>query len=134
MNELGEKTYIDASERDIARLRLFELDPQQRHVRYQLDEVADLAALWNAIARFDAERAGGAVSGPVYPLAGSIRARREALDTLPPDMRQQMSQYASMQTVAVSTPSGRRPVNLASHKLLTATLQLMGAGKDWGEE
>lgn len=134
LNELGEKTYIDASERDIARLRLFELDPQQRHVRYQLDEVADLAALWNAIARFDAERAGGAVSGPVYPLAGSIRARREALDTLPPDMRQQMSQYASMQTVAVSTPSGRRPVNLASHKLLTATLQLMGAGKDWGEE
>jgi hypothetical protein len=41
LNELGEKTYIEPAERDQARLKLFELDPRQRHVHYELNEVVD---------------------------------------------------------------------------------------------
>lgn len=131
LNELGDKTYIEASERDIARLRLFELDPHQRHVRYQLDEVADLPTLWRAIARFDAERSARATAEPVYPLAGSVRARREALDALPPDMRLQMEQYVGVQDAMLqSGQGGRAPLSLANHKLLVAALRLMGAATD----
>jgi tetratricopeptide (TPR) repeat protein len=126
LNELGEKTYIDAAERDIARLRLLELDPNQQHVRYQLNEVADLTALWHAIARRNAERA-PAKAEPVYALAGSIRARREVLETLPPDMRLQIEQFVAVQrTMAEGSTGGRVPASLANHKLLNAALRLMG--------
>jgi tetratricopeptide (TPR) repeat protein len=131
LNELGDKTYIDPGERDIARLRLFELDPRQRHVRYQLDEVADLAALWRAIDRFDNERSGQAKTEPVYPLLASVRARQEALDALPPEMRLQMEQYIGVQEMmSESERNGHAAPNLAEHKLLLATLRIMGAGAE----
>lgn len=127
LNDLGDKTYIDAAERDIARLRLLELDPGQQHVRYQLGEVADLPALWHAITRQNAERGQAAKLQPVHALAASIRARREVLETLPPDMRLQMEQFVAVQqTMVESTPGGRVPASLAGHKLLNATLRLMG--------
>jgi tetratricopeptide (TPR) repeat protein len=129
LNELGEKTYIDAGERDITRLRLLELDPRQRHARYQVDEVADLAALWRAFARLDTGPEGQAEAEAVYPLAGSIRARQEALGKLPPEMRLQMEQYIGVQNMmAESGRNGRLALSLANHKLLLATLRMMGAG------
>jgi len=129
LNDLGDKTYIDPGERDIARLRLFELDPSQRHVKYQLDEVADLTALWRAIARDDGARTGQSSAESVYPLLGSVRARQEALGKLPPDMRLQMEQYIeAQQTMTESVRNGRAPLSLADHRLLVAPLRLMGAG------
>jgi tetratricopeptide (TPR) repeat protein len=129
LNDLGDKIYIDPGERDIARLRLFELDPRQRHVQYQLDEVADLAALWRAIARSDGARTGQAGTESVYPLPGSLHARQEALGKLPPDMRLQMEQYVRAQeTMTESARNGRAPLSLADHKLLVAPLRLMGVG------
>lgn len=136
LNDLGEKTYIDPDERDIARLRLFELDPRQRHVRYQLDEVADLRTLWRAIARVDDERAGVAKVEPVYPLSASLLARQEALGKLPPEMRAQMEQYIGVQeSMSESVRNGRATPSLADHKLLVATLRMMGVGSDvFGQE
>lgn len=129
LNELGDKTYIEPGERDIARLRLFELDPRQRHVRYQLDEVADMPALWRAIAHFDDARTGQAKAEPVYLLSGSTRARQEALGKLPPEMRLQMEQYIAVQEkLAESGQNGRATPSLADHKLLLATLRMMGVG------
>lgn len=131
LNELGDNTYIDPGERDIARFRLFELDPGQRHVRYQLDEVADMPALWRAIARSDVAPTGQAKAERVYPLMGSTRARQEALGKLPPEMRLQMEQYIAVQEmVAESGRNGRATPTLADHKLLAATLRMMGAGTD----
>jgi tetratricopeptide (TPR) repeat protein len=136
LNELGDKTYIDAAERDIARLRLLELDPAQKHVRYQLGEVAVLPALWHAIARQNAERGNTAKLEPVHALAASIRARREVLEALPSDMRLQMEQYiAVQQTMVESMPRGGARASLADHRLLNATLRLMGvAGGGNGDE
>lgn len=131
LNDLGGKTYVDPDERDIARLRLFELDPRQRHVRYRLDEVADLAALWRATARFDDGRSGRAEAVPVYPLRGSIQARQAALDKLPPEMRSQMEQFVSVQELVTESGSnGRAAQGLADHRLLVAALRMMGAEAD----
>jgi len=98
-------------------------------VRYQLDEVADLPALWRATTRFDDELSGQAKAEPVYPLLSSGRARQEALGKLPPEMRQQMEQYIGMQELmSESVRNGRATASLADHKLLVATLRMMGAG------
>lgn len=126
LNDLGGKTYLDPGERDIARLRLFELDPLQRHVRYELNEVADLATLWRALARSGAERA--AAADPVYALAASVRAQQQAVGSLPPEMRTQMEKYVDMQsTMSDPQRNHRATLGLASHKLLVGTLQMMGA-------
>jgi tetratricopeptide (TPR) repeat protein len=132
LNDLGEKTYIDPGERDIARLRLFELDPGQIHVRYQLDEVADLPSLWRAIDRFAGKRAGQGKAAPVYPLQGSIQARQEALGKLPPEMRLQMEQYVEVQEMMLAQwgGSGRGLPSLGHHKLLLAALRVMGVEAD----
>lgn len=127
LNELGEKTYIEPAERDIARLRLFELDPQQRHVRYRLDEVSDLPALWRASVRSDETSvgAGGEAGAAVYPLAASVRARQQALASLPPDMRVQMERYVAIQKTMADDAALRAHPGMSNHKLLLAALGLL---------
>jgi tetratricopeptide (TPR) repeat protein len=51
LQDIGEKTYIDAGERDIARLKLLQLDPLQRHGYYSLEQVGQLAELWHGADR-----------------------------------------------------------------------------------
>jgi len=127
LNDVSDKTYIEPTERDIARLRLFELDPRQRHVRYQLTEVADLPTLWHAIARIEGQRRADAMVPQLYPLAASSRARQEALDKLPPEMRARMEQYIAVQQTMVDAARDGRPLpSLADQKLLVAALRLMG--------
>lgn len=127
LQELGDKTYIEASERDIARLKLYEFDPRQLHVRYQLNEVADLGALWRALSRAPAAPA----REPVYPLASSAKERSEALAAMPPDMRQRLEGYALLQE-KMEGPSAAAQPSLADHRLFLAALQLMGdrGGRD----
>lgn len=130
LDELGEKTYIEPAERDIARLRLLELDPLQRHVRYKLDEVTDLAALWRAVARFEEGRVSPASSEPVYPLAASARAQRDALGQLPADMRAKMTKYLSARDSMAAPHARARAPSLADHQLLKAVLPIMGLPLD----
>lgn len=132
LNDLGDKTYIDPGERDIARLRLLELDPRQHHVRYQLDEVADLPSLWRAAGRLVDQQAGQGKPATVYPLRGSIQARQEALGKLPPEMRLQMERYVEAQQTMTAQPGGggRALPSLAHHKLLLAALRVMGVEAD----
>ena len=125
LHELGEKTYIDASERDIARLKLFELDPQQRHVQYQLNEVADFNALWPIFQQKAAARELARNAPPVFPLAGSIREQSESLEKLPQDMRAQMQRYIDLQIVA-QMQSSNATATMAKHKLIISVLNLMG--------
>jgi len=126
LNEVGEKTYLDAEERDIIRLRLFELDPQQRHVRYQLDEISDLSKLWHALTR--AAQGSKQSSSPesVYPLAASVRAQEQTLSSLPPEMRLKMEQYLEIQaSVAHGERNTQTKQSLANHTLLLAALRIM---------
>ncbi len=74
LHEIAERTYVSPQERDIARLKLLELDPAQHHVKYQLDRVSDLRALYRALA--SARR--GAAQAPRK--AYDLRANREMLE------------------------------------------------------
>ncbi len=125
LHELGDKTYMDPRERDIARLKLFELDPEQRHVRYELNEVSDLKALWRAIDAQPPQVAGA--RGDIHLLVRSAAARDEALARLPPDMRQQISRYVDLQDRIVDRSSrGAARPSLADHGLLAAVVQMVG--------
>ena len=131
LQELGDKTYIEASERDIARLKLYEFDPRQLHVRYQLDEVADLGSLWRALS---GDTAAITTNEPVYLLASSAKERGEALAALPPDMRKQLEGYTGLQEKMGSQTGSAKP-SLADHSLFLAALQLMGerGGRDFSD-
>jgi tetratricopeptide (TPR) repeat protein len=88
LNDLADKTFIESGERDIARLKLIELDPLQRHGRYDLTEVADLRALWAGAER--AKALHGRHAPPahgLYRLDASAALREAADEDLPAAMR-----------------------------------------------
>jgi tetratricopeptide (TPR) repeat protein len=126
INDLGQKTYIEPKERDLARFKLLELDPRQRHVHYGLTEVVDLAALWRALDRV----AGNPDLNPkldrVYPLKGSAREQDQSVSKLPPELRFQMEMYSDLQ----DRMSGRPQVldaspTIARHALIASVLGLI---------
>jgi tetratricopeptide (TPR) repeat protein len=129
LHELGEKTYIPAAERDIARLKLVELDPLQRHVKYQLSEVGDLRALWKALETAKARHASAQPNmRDAYPLAGSAAAITAAIDNLPEAMQAQTKQYfRALDTAADPASQGMTPAQaLARHALVQPVLLLLG--------
>jgi tetratricopeptide (TPR) repeat protein len=128
LHELATHVYVEPRERDAARLKLLELDPNQRHVRYDLKGVGDLTALWRAV------EAANAVAGPaagdksLYPLRGTIAAQDEALAKQPEPMRAQMAEYRAMSRSGRDFRSLGTPRQvLARHNLVQASAQLMGA-------
>jgi tetratricopeptide (TPR) repeat protein len=127
LHDVADKTYVEAGERDIARLKLLELDPLQRHASYELDEVGQLAALWNGV-----ERAGtvaARVEPPadgVYPLKASAAVKDEAMKDHPPEMR-------AMERQMFSSQKNRVPqLVLYEHVLVASALSLTGVD-DTGE-
>jgi hypothetical protein len=95
-------------------------------VRYELDSVGDLAALWRALQLAEA-RSKPVQQGSLYPLRRSAAAQDAVREKLPEPLRAQMEQYEAMMS---STDQGRtllapRQV-LAKHKLVRASAQLMG--------
>lgn len=72
LQSLGRQVFLSRADQDAVALNLLRLDPQQRHVTSDLNQVADLRALWQAVA------AAGKLQRPeratVYPLAASKTA------------------------------------------------------------
>jgi tetratricopeptide (TPR) repeat protein len=137
LHELGSHVYIESRERDIARLKLLQLDPRQSHVSYDLESVGDLAELWRAVESANAASKPAGDAGFLYPLRQSAAAQDEARAKLPEPMRAQMEQYQQYQAMMNSTqntqslPTPRQA--LARHKLMKASAQLMGV-KEFGQE
>jgi tetratricopeptide (TPR) repeat protein len=129
LHQLGEKIYIEPSERDIARLKLFDLDPRQRHVTYSLDEVTNFTTLWQAYSQVAANRELNLKVDQVYPLAASAREHDNALAKLPPGMRSNMESYADLMQ-KMGDSAGKLNLNTAStvanHELINEVLALMG--------
>ncbi|MES2933510.1 MAG: tetratricopeptide repeat protein [Pseudomonadota bacterium] len=129
LHALGELTYIEPAERDIARLKLLELDPQQRHVKYKLNEVTDFVVLWNALERAAQKDSRNPSFEQVYPLERSALLQDDVLAKMPPEMRAQMQKRldlgAAMQRRA-SAMGARRSALLGQHSLIEAALGLMG--------
>ncbi len=125
LHELGEKTYIKPGERDIARLKLFELDPRQHHVRYELNQVVDLAQLWHALQQVTTSRELNPQVKHVYPLDASTREQDQALTKLPPEMRAQVQRYMDLKNRMTDVARNAMPT-LTRHELMIAALRLMG--------
>ncbi|MBC8025620.1 MAG: tetratricopeptide repeat protein, partial [Steroidobacteraceae bacterium] len=126
LHDLSNKIYIEADEIDIARLKLLELDPLQRHSSYDVSEVGQLAALWNGAARAYDIAARAAAPRAVLSLPKSSSRYEEAVKSMPEGMR------AHMLEMFESTDSGRRkrpdPPSqvLFAHALTAGAADLMG--------
>jgi hypothetical protein len=91
LSQLSEHVHIEPWEVDIARLKLLELDPMKRHVRYEIDAVGNLAALWRGAAIAQAAvQAASPIRSDVFVLKASADAQSKARDSLPAEMLDQM--------------------------------------------
>lgn len=127
LHDLGRHVYIEPRERDAARLRLLELDARQRHVKYELDSVGDLAQMWSAVqaARAAQPAEGGPAS--LYLLRRSADAQDEALAKLPEAMRAQVKMYQSLTAASQAKSALPTPQQaIAQHKLVRAAAPLLG--------
>ncbi|HEX9192731.1 MAG TPA: tetratricopeptide repeat protein [Burkholderiales bacterium] len=137
LNELGEKTYLEPAERDQARLKLFELDPRQRHVHYELNEVVDLTTLWRVLDRAASDPELNPKFDRVYPLKRSAGEQDQSLAKLPAEMRAQMEVYSDLQArMSGRARSLAASTTLAQHALIVAVLGLMGerSGSEFYDE
>jgi tetratricopeptide (TPR) repeat protein len=132
LNQAGARTYIEPAELDIARLKLLELDPLHRHANYEVTAVGDLAALWRGAER--AQRVADAarpIRLAVYPLRASAAVIDKAKESLPAEMREQMTQYEefSRQTEAI-IGTADAPVTLSRHNFVAYASALMGHARE----
>jgi tetratricopeptide (TPR) repeat protein len=132
LHDLGDRTYIDSAERDIARLKLLQLDPRQRHVSYDLRSVGNLTSLWNELERVATP--GPSDRGKIYRLANSATRHDDAVAKLPPEMRMQMQQFeAAMEASRSETSAVLNPqLAIARHVIVGFTKQLMGGPSAMG--
>ncbi len=130
LNEIGDKTYLDAGERDIARLKLLELDPLRRHSSYELKEVGHLAQLWLGAARaWDKWTADAPPRTGVLPLTASAAVRRGTRAAASPATRQQEMFMENLERRYGVPASAQLPQSvLFEHVLVDNTMKLLGAG------
>jgi tetratricopeptide (TPR) repeat protein len=126
LHELGTKTYMEAWERDNARMKLFALDPRRRHVRYDLNEVVDIGSLWPALQRAGANPDLNPSFSQVYPLAGSAKEQDETLVKLPAELRAQFRRFSELQDRATRSPQKLGTSAFAKHSLFASVLVMMG--------
>jgi len=131
LHAIAGKTYLESGELDIARLKLLELDPLQRHGYYGLEEVGQLAALWNGAVR--AQTIAGKVDPPktgVYPLKASAALRAEAAKGDSQRARE-MQEMQAMEEGLYAMPGRKSPSMMLYENVLIANARmLMGGDED----
>ncbi len=126
LHDLGGKIYIEADERDIARLKLLELDPMKRHSHYDVSEVGQLAALWNGAARAHETFAKAAPPKVVFALPKSASGGDGEFDSMPEEIREQMRElYESYETGRRSASAPAPNAVMYEHALTAGALGLM---------
>ena len=127
LQELGKKTYINASDRDQTSLRLLELDPRERHVKHRTSEVADLAALWNTVERVGAKHQDSPMPESLHALAASKKKQDAALVDVPPELRRDMEHLKRTVGRKVEVQRVPRPgAVIARHGLVREAMQFLG--------
>ncbi len=130
LNDLGDRTYVDSDERDIARLKLLRLDPAQRHVHYDLQMMRDLNGLWKEIESIG-QREVPHPSEVTYRLAASADKYDAALEKLPPEIRAQMAQYSALVELSRDEKHVLDPaVVVLNHAIVQRAAALMGIASD----
>jgi len=132
LNELGELTYVDPAEREIAQRKLLQLDPRQRHVQYQLQDVRNIADFWNEIDKLQVVAT--ANDAGTFVLTANARKLDDALASLPPELRAEAEVVASLTGAAMyedvfSTRDPRR--FLARHSMTKLAALLLGSEPDY---
>ncbi|HEY0683822.1 MAG TPA: tetratricopeptide repeat protein [Steroidobacter sp.] len=127
LNELGERTYIEPAEREIFQQKLLQLDPRQRHVRYDLRRVRDLAKVWRELQKQRDSMPAG--DEGAFRLTANARKLDDAMASLPPELRAQaevMGSYAEQYDDLIYTARDPRRF-LAGHVVTKYVSQLMDA-------
>jgi len=137
LNQIGTHVHLDAADRDVITLKLLELDPEQKHVNYDVSSAGNFTQLWNAIAHARRSHGEEIDQAPLYQLAASAHHLEQKQAALPPELRQQIEQY---QTMLIGYRQRQRaqspPLVLGTHRLLIQIGQLIAAdgGPDLPDE
>jgi tetratricopeptide (TPR) repeat protein len=130
LDDIADKTYLDPGERDVARLKLLELDPLQRHSRYRLDEVGALAQLYRGAARAwekSVARAGSSAGVLPLPASAAAQARLAAEDPAQAQLRARFRAIESRHGPGIDPPH----VVMFEHVLVANAIDLVGARRDY---
>lgn len=130
LHEIAGKTYVDSGERDIARLKLLELDPAQRHVKYQLTQVADVAGLWKALKAKEKVLA-RVPAVALYPLKRSTKEQDDQLAGMPPEMKSQLEGYLTAQRSMAA--AGFRQHQFSGQALIALSATFAGGTSAYSE-
>ncbi|MBV8783628.1 MAG: tetratricopeptide repeat protein, partial [Gammaproteobacteria bacterium] len=119
LNQLSAHMHLNAVDRDVVIMRLLQLDPQQRHVSYEVGEAGDFAMLWNTAAEVSRGWPVTENKQGLYPLRESARHYEQQQAKLPAEMRSQLEQYQEL----ILAVRGQRTVPspalvLGKHQLL----------------
>ncbi len=69
LNDLSERIYLPASERDVLMLNLLRLDPMKKHVYFDLSQIKDLKGLWSVLS--ENQKLYPAIQKSLYPFKTS---------------------------------------------------------------
>lgn len=126
LNELGELTYIEPAELEIFQHKLLQLDPRQRHVRFDLRTVRDLAKVWREIQK--QQTTAVARKERTLPLIANARKLNDAMASLPPELRAQAELMAHYSDHYQDLYTARDPRRfLAEHAMTRYVAQMLGA-------
>lgn len=128
LNQLSSHIYLESADRDVIATRLLQLDPEQRHVAYDIGTVGDFSLLWNTVAEIDRARGAPPYGGPLYSLSQSAKLLDQKQSELPAELRNQIQQYQTLleeARQAHTLPSP--PLTLGKHTVLMAIGWLIGA-------
>lgn len=126
LNELAEHTYIDPTERDIARFKLLTLDPRGSHIQHSLNKVASLPSLWKTIETVHVSQV-SSDDEHVFPLAATAARQASELRKLPPEMQAQVTQYQSLTYAAHNKPVIEKHLAVSQHQVIGFVAPLIGA-------
>jgi tetratricopeptide (TPR) repeat protein len=126
LNELGEHTYIEPAERDIARFKLLTLDPRGSHIQHSLSKVASLSSLWATIESMHQDYV-TTEEAHIYPLAATAARQASELQKLPPEMQAQVTQYQSLAHAARDKPALEKHLAISQHQVIAFVAPLIGA-------
>jgi tetratricopeptide (TPR) repeat protein len=118
MYQLSAHLQLDAVDRDVATVKLLELDPQQRHVTYDINGAGDFNALWNAVAQAGRLQGAQARAQSLYPLTQSAAVVDGKQSALPAELRAQMQQYQALLDGRLHHRVSSAPVTIGQHRLM----------------
>jgi len=124
LNELGNKTFVAGWEREIAIMKMLELDPLQQHVQPDLENVLDIKSLYTALARAKSLEFQINTTESLYILYASEQNLHEQLQNIPAQQRR----IVEIQLEAINSHGYARyqSSGLAATSIIGAAMVLVG--------